>query len=252
MYPIGAAGLEQQELGAAPNNSMEPPPLRFAKHPEGRGSSTDPGQPGVWLWRDTSLGLAGRLPTGCSANLEAVRRHERLDVHSKVHRQRSLKPYICPRWRRNQPPSTALGDWYVDFIHTRNHRLVHFVSDRSFLSVVVPVRTLKTALDRHLASLCDLLEKLDVPPTIIQSEMDEMRQRAVARTQSPSVLALAGDIGLRARGILEQEPRASPLELSLQLGRASIGPPATAPPAEAAIALLLKRHSIAREGLRGA
>jgi len=29
-------------LMAPPNNSMEPPPLRFAKHPEGRGSSTDP------------------------------------------------------------------------------------------------------------------------------------------------------------------------------------------------------------------
>jgi hypothetical protein len=31
-----------------PNNSTEPPPLRFAKHPRwGRGSSTDPGQPTV-------------------------------------------------------------------------------------------------------------------------------------------------------------------------------------------------------------
>ena len=32
-------------LGLRPNNSMEPPPLRFAKHPEGRGSSTDPVSP---------------------------------------------------------------------------------------------------------------------------------------------------------------------------------------------------------------
>ena len=31
------------------------------------------GQPGDWLWRDTSLGWPGGSPTRCSANLEAVR-----------------------------------------------------------------------------------------------------------------------------------------------------------------------------------
>jgi hypothetical protein len=47
-----------------PNNSMELPPLRFAKHPEGRGSSTDPGQPSVWLWRDTTFGWPGGSSRG--------------------------------------------------------------------------------------------------------------------------------------------------------------------------------------------
>ena len=62
------------------NNSMEPPPLRFAKHPRwGRGSSTDPGQPGVWLRRDTSLGPAGRLISrplgGAAARLSSLCLH---------------------------------------------------------------------------------------------------------------------------------------------------------------------------------
>ena len=47
-----------------PNNSLEPSALRFAKHPEGRGSSTDPGQPSVWLWRDTVLGWPGGSSRG--------------------------------------------------------------------------------------------------------------------------------------------------------------------------------------------
>jgi len=45
-------------LGLPPNNSMEPPPLRFAKHPEGRGSSTDPGQSSAEF--GAILVLAGR------------------------------------------------------------------------------------------------------------------------------------------------------------------------------------------------
>lgn len=162
-----------------------------------------------------------------------------------------LEALHLPIAAEDQPPSTALGDWYVDFIHTRNHRLVHFVSDRSLLSVVIPVRTLKTALDRHLDSLRDLLEKLGVPPDIIQSEIGEMRERAVAKALSRTVLASMRDLGLSARRILEQAPLASPLELSLQLARVSSGPSTTPPPAEGAIALLLKRHSSAREGLRG-
>src|SRR3970040_2049503 len=105
-----------------------------------------------------------------------------------------LQAMHLPAAAQDQPPSTALGDWYVNFINMRNHRLVHFVSDRSLLSVVVSVRTLKTALDRHIASLHDLLEALGVSPAIIKAELDEMRERAVAKTQSPSVLASMRDL----------------------------------------------------------
>ncbi len=62
-------GADPAANTGAPNNSIEPPPLRFAKHPEGRGSSTDPGQPSGLQLCDTSLGLAGRLisrPLGVS------------------------------------------------------------------------------------------------------------------------------------------------------------------------------------------
>ena len=163
-----------------------------------------------------------------------------------------LEALHLPAAAQDQPPSTALGDWYVNFINTRNHRLVHFVSDRSLLSVVVPVRTLKTALDRHLASLHDLLEALGVPPAIIQSELDEMRDRAVAKTQSRSVLASMRDLSLNARWILAQAPRASPLEISSQLAWVPCGPLAMAFPAEVATALLLKRHANPAESLRGA
>ena len=163
-----------------------------------------------------------------------------------------LQALHMPAAARDQPPSTALGDWYVDFIHLRSHRLVHFVSDRSLLSVVVPVKTLKTALDRHIASLHDLLEDLGVNPAVIHAEIDEMRERAGAKTPSRSVLASMRDLALNARRILEHTPRASSLELSRELSQVPCGPLSMALPAEAAIGLLLKRHSNPNEGVRGA
>jgi len=63
--PVGRLPTARPDNPTAPNNSMAPLPLRFAKHPEGRGSSTDPGQPGVEF--GAILALAGR-----AAHLEAV------------------------------------------------------------------------------------------------------------------------------------------------------------------------------------
>ena len=154
-----------------------------------------------------------------------------------------LQALHLPDAAQGQPPSTALGDWYVDFINLRDHRLVLFVSDRSLLPVVVPVKTLKTALDRHIASLHDLLQDLGVPPPIIRAELDEMEERRVAKTQSRSVLASMGDLALKVRWILAEAPGATPPEISNDLARIQSGPPAMTYPAEVAIGLLLKRHS---------
>jgi len=157
-----------------------------------------------------------------------------------------------PAVLQHQPPSTALGDWYVNFINLRSHRLVHFLSDRSLLSVVIPVKTLRTALDRHIASLHELLGDLGVPPAIIQAELLEMNERAVAKTHSRRVLASMRDLALNARWILEGAPQATPLEISRELAQVPCGPLAEASPAEAAVRLLLIRHSSPTEGKRGA
>ena len=55
-------------------------------------------------------------------------------------------------------PSTALGDWYANQLNVGSIRLVHFMSDRSLLSVILPFKTIKTVTERHLVALRDLLE----------------------------------------------------------------------------------------------
>jgi hypothetical protein len=148
-----------------------------------------------------------------------------------------------PAAAQDRPPSTALGDWYVNFINLRNHRFVHFVSDRSLLSVVVRVKTLKTALDSHIGALHDLLDDLGVPQPIVQAELQEMSQRAVAKTKSGSVLASMRDLASNVRWILAEAPSATPLEISRELSQVPCGPLALVFPDAAAIALLRERHS---------
>jgi hypothetical protein len=161
-----------------------------------------------------------------------------------------LEALHLPAVDNDQIPSTALGDWYVNFIHTRKHRLVHFVSDRSLLSVIVPVKTLKTALDRHVTSLNDLLATLGVNTTLIRRELSEMAEREVAKTRSRSVLASMRDLSLNARWILEQTPDITPSELSIELSQVPCGPLEIPIPAEATIALIKERHSGTAEGVR--
>jgi hypothetical protein len=150
------------------------------------------------------------------------------------------------------PPSTALGDWYVNFIQTLNHRLVHFVSDRSLLSVVIPVRTLKTALDRHLLALRELLEALHIMPAVVEAELAQMQDRAVAATRSRSVLASMRNLSLNARCILAASPGIDPLELSRELSQIPCGPLGMGIPADVAVALLLERHFGVARGFPGA
>jgi hypothetical protein len=156
---------------------------------------------------------------------------------------RVLEALHLPVAENDQDSTTALGDWYVDFIQTRKHRLVHFVSDRSLLSVVVPVKTLTTALDRHVAGVASLLAALNLEPAVVEAEIAQMHQRGLGNARSQSVLASMLDLANRARSTLESAPSIAPEELSFQLGQVPLDPLAMRTPAQAATTLLRERYS---------
>ena len=139
-------------------------------------------------------------------------------------------------------PSTALGDWYANLLNVGNLRLVHFMSDRSLLSVVVPFKTIKTVVQRHLLAFNDLLETLDIDPWIIAAELSEMQGHSIGKTQSRSVLGSMRDLALNAWWLIERDPQASMLEIAYQLSGVLCGPLGMAYPREVAKALLLERY----------
>jgi hypothetical protein len=139
-------------------------------------------------------------------------------------------------------PTTALGDWYANLLNVGHLRFVHFVSDRSLLSVIVPFKTIKTVAERHVTALRDLLGALGMDRAIIDAELKEMQIHSIGKTQSRSVLGSMRDLALNAWWVIEMDPQASTLDISYQLSEILCGPIGMAHPREIAEALLVKRH----------
>src|SRR3990172_86534 len=75
MYGRSDYRSSRRRIVRRPNNSMEPPPLRFAKHPERAGDLRPiPASRVFGFGAILALSWPGGSPTGCSATLEAVRR----------------------------------------------------------------------------------------------------------------------------------------------------------------------------------
>ena len=144
-----------------------------------------------------------------------------------------------------QPPSTAahasttaLGDWYVNLLFTRQARLVHAVSERSLLSVVLPARDMRSLVSRLRPAVGEVLAALGAPPEGVAAELQEMEEVALARTASRSVLGSMNDLAYQARVLLAMRPGISPLELALDLGRVPCSPLGFHYPCEVAVGLV--------------
>ena len=139
-------------------------------------------------------------------------------------------------------PSTALGDWYANQLNVGSIRLVHFMSDRSLLSVIVPFKTVKTVTDRHIVALRELLEELGLDPSLIGAELNEMQSRSIGKTQSRSALGSMRDLAINAWWFIDRNPQASMLEIAYQLAEVPCGPLGMAYPREVAATLMVERH----------
>ena len=118
------------------------------------------------------------------------------------------------------PPTTALGDWYVNLIHPGRAQLVLCTSERSLLCVVLRAQRLKSDLLLQLREgLSEVLSGLDVPAARIADEMDHMSEPVIARTASRSVLGSMKDFAYILGYRLRMHPEASLTALSLELCR---------------------------------
>jgi hypothetical protein len=118
------------------------------------------------------------------------------------------------------PPTTALGDWYVNLIYAGRTQLVLCTSERSLVCVVLHAQRLKTDLLLQLrGGLSEVLSGLGVPAACIADEMDRMSAPVIARTASRSVLGSMKDFAYILGFRLRMHPEASLTALSLELCR---------------------------------
>jgi hypothetical protein len=118
--------------------------------------------------------------------------------------------------------TSALGPWYAHVLNIGSARMLHYMSSTSLLSVVIWQRERKTAEERFVNSLRELLEYLRVAPKLIDAELGELATLRYARATDRSVLGSMRDQGNLASYQLEDDP--TPADLSARLARTPCGP----------------------------
>jgi len=117
-------------------------------------------------------------------------------------------------------PTNALGDWYANRIPTVAGELIVFASERTLLSVAVPIKMMDVLLPAFVTRVYSLLVMIGVSEVIAARECAEMPPIALAKTSSRSILASMNDIshGYQAfaqRPIASGPPGLSEAELKM-------------------------------------
>lgn len=102
--------------------------------------------------------------------------------------QKLLRRLGVPAKTGTSPPTTVLGDWYANILHTRPHQLVVCMNERTLLVVLVPARESKSLGARFREAVIAQLRRLGVPPAAIEAEAHAMSELAFRPTASRSVL----------------------------------------------------------------
>jgi hypothetical protein len=99
---------------------------------------------------------------------------------------------------------TALGDWYVNRFVVDRRPLLLVVSSQSLLPIVIPAREVKSLSSRLAQLVADRLNRLQVPPGLIDRETGAMNQVLVAKTTDRSVLGTMVDFAHMTTYILPE------------------------------------------------
>ena len=102
----------------------------------------------------------------------------------------------------DEPPvasTTRLGDWYGNILRMgRRHALI-FVSEKSRLPVLIPIREANKLQVSLPKAVCRMLAFVGVPASDIDLERSAMSSIAFSRTKSRSLLGTLNDFSFGAR-----------------------------------------------------
>ena len=105
----------------------------------------------------------------------------------------------------SSPPTTALGDWYVNLVHFGRQQVVMATSERSLLTVLLPARELRQSLVPNLQSAAEqLLIALGIPPDTVNREIAAMQPTAFASAVNRRVLGSMNDFAWQLGAYLDR------------------------------------------------
>ena len=154
--------------------------------------------------------------------------------------KRLIKKLGLPVTPDPPPPTTRLGDWYGNTLNIRRQRLMIFVSDRSLLPIIMPLRERHEMLKNFKLRLALLLIHLDVDAHLISAELDQMETVVIAPTANRSVLGSMNDFSQIAKWYYRDDEVIDLLYTNQRLARIPCGPIDYQIPDQLAPALLSK------------
>lgn len=100
------------------------------------------------------------------------------------------------------PSDTALGDWYATRIVVSRIPILLLISSRSLLPVLLRARDVRSLPD-HLPDIVRArLNRLGIPPSVVDAEVGAMNPVHVSKTADRSVLGVLVDFGKLLHHIL--------------------------------------------------
>lgn len=126
-----------------------------------------------------------------------------------------------------EPPSrstTRLGDWYVGALSFGDRRLLMFLSEPTFLAVIIDAAESKAMMPRFRTALDEVLHALGVNEVARARERDEGGTLVFAKTESRQALGVMNDFVRLTTCVLDDCPTEPLLQVSLFLSRTPCGP----------------------------
>jgi len=151
-----------------------------------------------------------------------------------------------------QPPTTLLGDWYVNILFSRPQHLVLCISERTLLPVVVSVKDAKTLPLRVANAIHAMLLTLQVEPTAAQAERNEMHIVRVGRTANKRILGTLNEFMFHLEDDLHAHPERSLGERAVRLAEIPCKPIEYNSPDRATKALFLSASALKRASKKSA
>ncbi len=121
--------------------------------------------------------------------------------------------------------TTRLGDWYGNILQIGRRQYLLFISERSRLPVVIPIREVKRLGTVFPDAVCERLAIVGVAAADIADERMRMSELAFGRTRNRSLLGTLNDFAFMAQsGDARRTETEAPEELMRFLSQTPILP----------------------------
>ncbi len=104
------------------------------------------------------------------------------------------------------PATAALGDWYANLLTLQRQPLVICVSERSLLTVIFPARGLAEISVHFLRGLRERLQRLRVPPEVIERELAHYVPLAFGKTANRSTIGSMNEFVFQLEAKVAYDP----------------------------------------------